>query len=132
MFFFPVNGIVDLNFFNFLREAVRYRYGYPLPALRRLDAVAVLPFIFFILNIIQIAECIGFHYFIKIADPGQILRLMNGNDQFDFSLEVVSKPQIRSKGPACQRDFASDLFRLRCSARLDDATKKPFEPLKSL
>jgi len=24
--------------------------------------------------------------------------------------EVVSKPQIRFKGPACQRDFASDTF----------------------
>jgi len=31
-------------------------------------------------------------------------------------LEVVSKPQIRFKGPACQRDFASDLFKLKASA----------------
>ena len=31
-------------------------------------------------------------------------------------LEVVSKPRIRFKGPAWRRDFASDLFQLRCSA----------------
>jgi hypothetical protein len=35
-------------------------------------------------------------------------------------LEVVSKPQIRSKGPAWQRDFASDLFKCWCSARRDN------------
>jgi hypothetical protein len=35
-------------------------------------------------------------------------------------LEVVSKPQIRFKGPAWQRDFASDLLKLRCSARRDN------------
>jgi hypothetical protein len=30
-------------------------------------------------------------------------------------LEVVSKYQIRLKGPASQRDFAPDLFKLMCS-----------------
>jgi hypothetical protein len=38
---------------------------------------------------------------------------------------MVSKPQIRFKGPACQRDFASDLFKLMCSARRDNAAIEP-------
>ena len=47
-------------------------------------------------------------------------------------LEVVSKPQIRFKGPAYQRDFASDLFKLRCSARhWKTQALEPFEPFKS-
>jgi hypothetical protein len=36
--------------------------------------------------------------------------------KFTRRLEVVSKRQVRFKGPAWQRDFASDLFTLWCSA----------------
>ena len=49
-------------------------------------SIAVLPFIFLILNIIQIARNIRFYHFVEIADPDQIWRLMNGNNQFDSSL----------------------------------------------
>jgi hypothetical protein len=48
---------------------------------------------------------------------------------------VVSKPQIRFKGPACQWDFASDLFKLRCSARRGQSATNiggPLEPLEHL
>jgi len=42
--------------------------------------------------------------------------IFNFNIQRFELLEVVSKPQIGFKGPACQRDFASDLFQSKCSA----------------
>ena len=45
-------------------------------------SIAVLSFIFLMLNIIQIARNIRFYHLVEIADPDQILRFMNGNNQF--------------------------------------------------
>ena len=92
MLFIPAGRIVNLNFINFFRKTITNRNRYPLPVLSGLDPVTVLPFIFFVLDIIQIAKNVRPSHFIEITDPGQILRLMNSNNQFANSLEVVSKP----------------------------------------
>jgi hypothetical protein len=46
-----------------------------------------------------------------------------------FRLEVVSKPQIMFESPASWRDFASDIFSLRCSAsgpRIENGVRHTF------
>ena len=89
MFFAPAGRIINPHFTYFLRKVIANRHRQPLPILCGFNPISVLPFIFLILNIIQIAKNIRPSYFVKITDPGQILRLMNGNDQFDLSLKVV-------------------------------------------
>jgi hypothetical protein len=42
--------------------------------------------------------------------------------------EVVSKPQISFKDPACQRDFASDLFQSKCSAQAQAVRESAIPP----
>ncbi len=59
---------------------IRHRNGQPLPAVRRFDPVAVLPFILLVLNRAQQHKDIGPVDLIEIAEPWQILRLMNGEN----------------------------------------------------
>jgi hypothetical protein len=81
MFFLPIDRIVDFNFIDFLGKAKANRNGYPLPALGGFDAIAILPFVFLVLDIIQIAKNICDAHFIEITEPGQVLGLMYGDDQ---------------------------------------------------
>ncbi len=80
MLFLPLVSIVDFYFSDFLGETVTNRYREPLPLLRCFDAIAVLPFVFLVLDIVQVTENIGLNHFMDIAEPGKILRLMNCND----------------------------------------------------
>ena len=41
-------------------------------------------------------------------------------------LEVISKPQIRFKGPAYQRDFASDLYKLKVLSKVGQRSRWSF------
>ena len=77
----PFYGLIDLDVADLFRKLKTNRNGQPLPALGRFDPVAVLPVILLILNAVEIAEYIRPANFIKIAQPGKILRLMNCNDQ---------------------------------------------------
>jgi hypothetical protein len=45
------------------------------------DPIAILPLVFLVLNVIQVTKDIRPSHFIKIAEPGQILRLVNSSDQ---------------------------------------------------
>jgi hypothetical protein len=75
----PFLFVIDFNFIDFLRITIANRYRYPLPVLRCLDTIAILPFVFLVLDIIQIAENIGLNHLMDITEPGKILRLVNGN-----------------------------------------------------
>lgn len=89
MFAFPIFGIVDFYRLNRLGELVFHGNRYPLPALRRFDAVSVLPLVFFVLNSVKETENIGFNKLVKIAEPRQVLRLVNGNDQLSDAPVII-------------------------------------------
>jgi len=80
MFPAPFYGIVYGYLNHLLRKSVTNRHGNPLPALGGLQPVSVLPFVLFVLDIFQVAEGIGPVHFVKIAEPWQVLRLVNCND----------------------------------------------------
>jgi len=86
MFSAPLNRVVDLNLKDFLSEAVNHGYRQPLPAIRSLDFIPVLPFVLFKLNIVQEDEDIALFDLIKISQPGQVLRLMDGDDHSEAAL----------------------------------------------
>lgn len=81
MFSSPIYGIVYLDRVYLLWEFIGYGHRHPLPSPDRLDTVAILPFVFFILDIVQKTEDIGFIHFVDIPQPREILRLVNGSDQ---------------------------------------------------
>src|SRR5207302_8842654 len=73
----PVGLVVDPDLVQALGRLVEDRRGQILPALRGPDAVAILPFVLLELNGVQEHKDIRAIQFIKIAQPGQILGLMN-------------------------------------------------------
>ena len=79
--FLPAGRMVDRDLVDFIRKMIAHRHCQPLPALSGFNSVSILPLAFFILDIIQIAEHICPIHLIKIPEPGQILGLVNGNDQ---------------------------------------------------
>jgi hypothetical protein len=81
MLLVPIDHIVDFNFIDFLGKAKANRNGYPLPVLSGFDSIAILPFVLFVLDIVQIAKNICDPHFIEIAEPGKVLGLMYGSDQ---------------------------------------------------
>jgi hypothetical protein len=81
MFSSPIHGIVDLDRVYFLGKTKAYRCRHPLPPIYSLDTVSILPFVLFVLDIVQETKDIGFINFINIPQPGEIMRLMNGSDQ---------------------------------------------------
>ena len=83
MFFAPVYRAIDPDIADIFRKFKPNRNCQPLPALGCFDPIAVLPVVFLILNAVKVAENIRPADFIKIAQPGDVLGLMNGNDQFD-------------------------------------------------
>lgn len=86
MFSAPLNRVVDLHLKDFLPEAVDHRHGQPLPAIRGFYFIPVLPFVLFKLNIVQEDEDIALFDLIKISQPGQVLRLMDGDDHSEAAL----------------------------------------------
>ena len=58
----------------------RHRHRQPLPAHSGLDAIAVLPLVLLVLHVVQVAEHVGLQHLVKVAEPRQVLGLMDGND----------------------------------------------------
>ena len=85
MLLLPLYAIIDFNFIDFLGEAVTNGNGHPLPVLNGFDSIAILPFVFLILNVIQITKYVCFAHLIEIAEPWKILRLMNRDNQSGFA-----------------------------------------------
>ena len=81
MLLVPLLPIIDFYLIDFLREAIANRHRNPLTVLGCFDAIAILPFVFLVLDIVQITENIGLHHFMDITEPGKKLRLMDCNYQ---------------------------------------------------
>src|SRR5207247_8473350 len=73
----PVGLIVDPDLVQALGKLVEDWHSQILPALRRSDAIAILPFVLLKLNGVQEHKDVCTIQFIKIAQPGQILGLMD-------------------------------------------------------
>jgi hypothetical protein len=78
MFPLPVHRLIDAHLQNPLGEAVSDGDGEPLPTISGFDPVAILKFVFFVLDGVQQTEDIAAIKLVKIAQPGEILGLMDG------------------------------------------------------
>ena len=63
----PIHTVIDSDLTDFLRIFKKNRNGYPLPTLMCFDPVSILPFVFFILDIVEQTEDIRLPDFVKIA-----------------------------------------------------------------
>ena len=79
VFALPVRPCIDLYTVDSFREAVNDGNGEPLPAILGPYAVAILPFVFLELHCVQKDEDIGRIELVEIAQPGTVLRLVNGD-----------------------------------------------------
>ena len=64
-----------------------HRDRQPLPPPGGFDPIPILPIIFLVLNIVQKTKHVRPAHFIKIAKPGEILGLMDCNNQICSSLK---------------------------------------------
>ena len=90
MFSFPLDRVIDLHFMYHLPEIMEHRNSEPLPTFSCFDFIAVLPLIFFKLDIIQKYECIASVDLLKVSQPWQVLRLVNGYNQIFIVLAMMS------------------------------------------
>jgi len=78
MFSLPVYRLIDAHLLDPLGEAIGNWDGEPLPTISSFDPVAVLKFIFLVLDGVQQTKDIAPINLVKIAQPGEILGLMDG------------------------------------------------------
>jgi hypothetical protein len=69
MFSGPVYAIIDMNFIDLFRKAISNRNRQPLPVLSGFYAISVLPFIFFVLHIIQYTKHIRPSHLVEVPKP---------------------------------------------------------------
>src|SRR5437660_12130208 len=82
----PAFLVIDPNLGDAFAKGVENGYGHVHPALRALDPVSVLPAILGVCRIIQQHEHVAPRDLIHIAQPGEVVGLMNGNYHISPSL----------------------------------------------
>ena len=85
----PSHARIDPHIVDVLAESMDYRHSEPLPPLRRSNTIAVLPLIFFELDIVQRHKEIRLVDLIEIPEPREKLRLVNGDTHLS---SVVQAP----------------------------------------
>ncbi len=87
----PVDAGVDFNQVDALREAIDNRDGQPLPSLVGPDAVPILPFVLLELDGVENDEHVRRVQLVHVAEPREVLRLMDGDPHWRYSREVRTK-----------------------------------------
>jgi len=78
VFLFPIDLVVDFDLVDILREIESDWNRQPLPSFRCSDTIPILPFVLLILHVVKDDEDISTVNLIKVAEPGNVLRLVYG------------------------------------------------------
>ena len=94
MFSLPVHCLVDAHLINSLRKTIGHGNGEPLPTFSGFDPVTVLKFVFLVLDGIQQTKDITASQLVEIAQPREILGLMDSYNGHGTANSFIFSPDI--------------------------------------